>query len=166
MHTPGKEGGGGGYPCRVRILWSSSNSMTFFFINFHRFSCHFRNVKTYSCLKLFCFYLFWLFVCLFVFYVFYSWLKFNRHKFWCPPKCMPLITIKLLVANVISARFKLMTVLQCPMTFNDWQFINDIIPWLSRFLLPVGNLAGERCYSQTKSSVPPKILLMNWLFEK
>ena len=133
MHTPGKEGGGGGYPCRVRILWSSSNSMTFFFINFHRFSCHFRNVKTYSCLKLFCFYLFWLFVCLFVFYVFYSWLKFNRHKFWCPPKCMPLITIKLLVANVISAHFKLMTVLQCPMTFHDWQFINDIIPWLSRF---------------------------------
>ena len=165
MHTPGKEGGG--VPLQGSYSLEFFKFNDFFFINFHRFSCHFRNVKTYSCLQLFCFYLFWLFVCLFVFYVFYSWLKFNRHKFWCPPKCMPLITIKLLVANVISAHFKLMTVLQCPMTFHDWQFINDIYNSLTfQILLPVGNLAGERCYSQTKSSVPPKILLMNWLFEK
>ena len=127
------EGGGGGGTLAGFVFFGVLQIPWLFFINFHRFSCQFRNVKTYSCLKLFCFYLFCLFVCLFVFYVFYSWLKFNRHKFWCPPKCMPLITIKLLVANVISAHFKLMTVLQCPMTFHDWQFINDIIPWLSRF---------------------------------
>ena len=65
---------------RVRTLLSCSKSMTFhdFLHDLFKFSktmnsdVSFKNSKTFPCFR-----------------VFFDLKQFNRHKLWCPPKCVP-----------------------------------------------------------------------------